>query len=159
MIVIAMATSGMDASLNLTDPKTLSDALSAIAGSYAPYLFAVGLVAAAFMALVVISLASSWATVETLGWKTTGFSWVYVLESLPAVFVPILFTSTLNLILDLMVLFVFILVGPGILLGLIASDARIMGPLVSSRAWKVGYWVSLAVVLGLGLTAVFAGII
>jgi Mn2+/Fe2+ NRAMP family transporter len=64
MVVVVMATSGLSSSLDLTDPKTLSLALSSIAGPYAPYVFAVGLVAAAFIALVVISLGASWAIVE-----------------------------------------------------------------------------------------------
>jgi manganese transport protein len=158
MIVIAMATSGMSSSLDLTDPRSLSIGLASIAGSYAPYLFALGLVAAAFMALVVISLASSWATVETLGWKNRGFSWVYVLESLPALFIPILYSYPLSLVLDLMVVFVFILAGPGILLGLLASDRRIMGALASSGLWRIGYWASLAFVLGFGVVAVLASV-
>lgn len=66
MIVIVMATAGLGG-LNFGDPRTLSLALSAIAGEYASYLFAVGLIAAAFIALVVISLASSWAVVEAMG--------------------------------------------------------------------------------------------
>ncbi len=123
MIVIVMATAGLNSSVNFAEPKTLSLALSSIAGVYAPYLFAVGLVSAAFMALVVISLASSWAVVETMGWEKSNFFWVYVFESIPAVAIPIFYPDPLNLALNLMVLFVFVLIGPGILLGKLASDS------------------------------------
>ena len=158
MIVITMATSGLSSSLNFADPKALSLALSSIAGPYAPYLFAVGLVAAAFIALVVISLGSSWAFVDAMGWKKDNFLWVYVLESLPAVVVPILYPSPLSLVLSLMVVFVFVLVGPGVLMGLLGADKRIMGEYASDRYWKAAYWVCLAVVVGFGLAAVFSAL-
>jgi manganese transport protein len=158
MIVVAMATSGLSSSLNFADPKALSLALSSIAGAYAPYVFAVGLVAAAFLALVVISLGSSWAMVDTMGWKRENFLWIYVAESLPAVAIPILYPEPLSLVLSLMVVFVFVLVGPGILIGLLGSDNRIMGAHVSGRYWKVAYWLSLAAVLSLGLVAVVAAV-
>ena len=158
MVVIAMATSGLDSSLDVADPKPLALALSSIAGAYAPYLFAVGLVAAAFLALVVISLGSSWSIVDTMGWKKESFLWVYVAESLPAVAIPILFPAPLSLVLGLMVVFVFVLVGPGILMGLLGSNERIMGRYVSSGRWKAAYWLSLAAVLSLGVVAVVSGI-
>ncbi len=158
MIVIVMATAGMDSSANLSDPKSLALALSSIAGRYAPDLFAVGLVAAAFLALVVISLASSWAVVEAMGWQDTKFFWVYVAESLPAVAVPIFYPHPLSLVLNLMVVFVFVLVGPGVLMGRLTSDRRIMGKYVSSARWKVAYWLSLGAVLTFGVVALVAAL-
>jgi len=158
MIVIAMATSGLSSSLNFSDPKSLSLALSSIAGPYAPYVFAVGLVAAAFLALVVISLGSSWAIVDTMGWAKSSFPWVYVVESIPAVAVPIFYPEPLSLVLGLMVVFVFVLVGPGILMGLLGSDRRVMGEHVSNSYWRVAYWVSLAAVFGFGLVAVLSAV-
>jgi len=95
MIVVAMATSGLSSSLDFADPRALALALSSLAGAYAPYVFAVGLVAAAFLALVVISLGSSWAIVDTMGWKRESFLWVYVAESAPAVVIPILYPEPL----------------------------------------------------------------
>jgi Mn2+/Fe2+ NRAMP family transporter len=154
MIVIAMATSGLSSSLNFANPKALSLALSSIAGPFAPYVFAVGLVAAAFLALVVISLGSSWAVVDTMGWQKSTFLWVYLVESLPAVAIPILYPEPLSLVLGLMVVFVFVLVGPGVLMGLLGSDARIMGAYASNRRWRIAYWISLAAVLSFGLIAV-----
>ena len=156
MVVIVMATAGMNSSLSLDQPKTLAVALSAIAGAYAPYLFALGLVAAAFVALVVISLASSWAVVETMGWQKSSFFWVYVVESLPAVAVPIFYPDLLGLALNMMVLFVFVLAGPGILLGKLASDRKVMGTYASGSLWKAAYWLSLAMVLCLGVVALAA---
>jgi manganese transport protein len=158
MVVIAMATSGLSSPLDFADPKVLSLALSSIAGSYAQYVFAVGLVAAAFLALVVISLGSSWALVDTMGWEKGSFQWVYLTESLPAVVIPILYPEPLSLVLGLMVIFVFVLVGPGILMGLLGSNRQIMGGYTSNAYWKVAYWLSLAAVLGFGVVAVVAAI-
>ena len=158
MVVIIMANSGLSSSLNFADPRTLSRALESIAGGYAPYLFAIGLVAAAFLALVVISLASSWAVVETLGLKKSNFVRIYALESIPAVLVPIFLPNQLTLVLDLMVAFVFVLVGPGILMGLLASNRRIMGNYASNGRWKAAYWLSLAAILSFGVAAVVAAV-
>lgn len=156
MIVIVMATAGLSSGVNFADPRTLSLALSSIAGEYAPYLFALGLVAAAFLALVVISLASSWAVVEALGWEKNKFFWVYVVESLPAVAIPIFYPDPLGLVLNLMVVFVFVLAAPGILLGKLAQDRRVMGAYASGRRWGVAYWLSLALILSFGVLALAA---
>ena len=158
MVVVSMATSGLSSSLNFADPKALSLALSSIAGAYAPYVFAIGLVAAAFLALVVISLGSSWAIVDTMGWRRESFFWVYVAESVPGVAIPILYPEPLSLVLGLMVVFVFVLVGPGVLMGMLGSNKRIMGEYVSTSRWKVAYWASLAAVLGFGIVAVVAAL-
>ncbi len=156
MIVIVMATSGLSSSVSFADTGGLAVGLSAIAGAYAPYLFALGLVAAAFLALVVISLASSWAVVEAMGWQKSNFFWVYVIESLPAVAIPIFYPDPLALVLNLMVVFVFVLAGPGILLGKLASDSRIMGDYASKGPSKIAYWLSLALVLSFGVIALGA---
>jgi manganese transport protein len=158
MIVIAMASVGLGSSLFFANPQTLAIAFSRIAGVYGPYLFALGLVSAAFLALVVISLASSWAVVETLGWQKGSFFWVYLVESAPAVIVPIFLPNHLALVLDLMVVFVFVLAGPGILMGILASNKRIMGSFVSGSRLKVAYWLSLASVLSLGIVAVLVAL-
>jgi len=158
MIVIVMATSGLSSSLDIADPKALSLGLSSIAGPYAPYVFAIGLVAAAFLALVVISLGSSWAIVDTMGWQKSSFLWVYLAESLPALIVPVIYPEPLSLVLGLMVAFVFVLIGPGVLMGLLGSDSRIMGAYASPGRWRVAYWLSLAAVVAFGVAAVVAAV-
>ncbi len=77
------------------------------------YLFAIGLIAAAFLALVVISLASAWAVTGATGLGRNNFFWVYLLESLPAVAVPMFFPNLFNLLLNSMVAFTFVLIGLG----------------------------------------------
>jgi len=157
MVVILLATIGLNGSLLQTNnPKELSRALSSLAGPFSPYVFALGLIAASFLALVVISLGSSWGVAEAIGWGRQRFFWIYLIESLPALVVPILFPNLFTLAIAMMVLFVFVLLGPGIMMGLIAGERRIMGDLESSLAWKLAYWISLAIVLASGLIALAA---
>jgi len=154
MVVILLATIGLNGTLLQTNsPKELSRALSFLAGPFAPYVFAAGLAAASFLALVVISLGSAWGVSEAIGWSRDRFFWIYLIESFPALFVPMLFPDLFNLAIDLMVSFVFVLLVPGIMLGLIARKEEIMGKLASNSAWAIIYWASLALILASGLIA------
>ena len=158
MVVILLATIGLNGTLlGTSSPKELARALSFLAGPFAPYIFAVGLIAASFLALVVISLGSAWGLAEVIGWGRQRFFWIYVAESLPALLVPMLFPNLFKLAIGMMVLFVFVLLGPGIMVGLIARKKQIMGDLASSFGWSVAYWVSLALVVVSGFIAL-AGI-
>lgn len=159
MVVILLATIGLNGTLlETSSPNELARALSFLAGPLAPYVFAVGLVAASFLALVVISLGSAWGVAEVVGWGRRRFFWIYLAESLPALLIPMFFPNLLNLAIGMMVLFVFVLLGPGIMVGLIASRKQVMGPLASSLGWSVVYWVSLALVVVSGFIAL-AGIL
>jgi len=154
MVVILLATIGLNGSLLQTNsPKELSRALSFLAGPYAPYVFAAGLVAASFLALVVISLGSAWGVAETIGWGREKFFWIYLIESLPALVVPMLFPDLFTLAIGMMVLFVFVLLGPGLMVGLIAGKKDVMGKLASNPAWSTIYWVSLALIAASGFIA------
>jgi Mn2+/Fe2+ NRAMP family transporter len=157
MVVILLATIGLnDALIGTSSPKLLSRALSFFAGPYAAYIFAIGLIAASFLALVVVSLGSAWGVAETLGWGRQRFFWIYLIESLPALFVPLFFPDLFHLAIDMMVLFVFVLLGPGVMVGLIARKKRLMGNLSSGLGWSIAYWVSLALVVASGFIALAA---
>ncbi|WP_232060168.1 NRAMP family divalent metal transporter [Athalassotoga saccharophila] len=154
MVVVEMVATGIDPSDNLMSPKELSTILSSIAGPLSPYIFGIGLAAAGFLALVVVSLGSAWGFVEAANIPKDKAWIVYVLESLPAVFVPMIFSSDLiNFMLNLMVVFVFVLIGPGIMVGVISSNKKIMGEYVSNKKWKAFYWGSLSFVLIFGFIA------
>ncbi len=160
MVVILLATIGLNGSLLGTNsPRELSRALSFLAGPYAPYVFAMGLIAASFLALVVISLGSAWGVAETIGWGRRRFFWIYMIESLPALFVPMLFPALFNLAIGMMVLFVFVLLGPGVMVGLIARKKQVMGELMSTLGWSVAYWLSLVLVVASGFIALAAAFI
>jgi len=156
MVLIVMVSAGMDsfANVSLTGPAQLALALSSVAGTYAPYIFGIGLVAAAFLALVVISLAGAWGIAEAIGWGRNRYFWLYLAESVPAVFVPLIFSDLISLALNLMVALVFVLIGPAVIMGLIASNNKIMGKYASSRTWNFAYWLCLALIVLFGVMAV-----
>jgi Mn2+/Fe2+ NRAMP family transporter len=153
MIVIVMVNVGVNGAAGLASPQALSTALSVVVGGYAPILFGIGLVAAAFLALVVIAFASAWGLVEAVGWGRKRYFPVFLAESAPAVLVPLLFGISVGFLLQLMVVFVFVLLGPGIVMGFLASDPKVMGVHASKGSWKWAYWLCLAAVLFAGVLA------
>ncbi|MEM3637314.1 MAG: divalent metal cation transporter [Conexivisphaerales archaeon] len=162
-IVIVSASIGP---VNLLSSKKLAEALVPLAGPYSYILYAIGLGSASFLALVVISLASTWGIAEALGWRrrigdrfvlARKFYMVYILETLPAMLVPLIFSNMVQLMVNLMVVFVFVTIVPAVLLGLISSNQRIMGKRYLKGYWKLFYWVSVIAVVFTGLlTAVSA---
>lgn len=90
MVAIAVSAIGINAvSLDFTSPKVLSQSLSSVAGNFAPYIFGIGLITASFIALIVISLGSSWGVTEAMGWGKKNWFKVYLIESIPAVLIPL----------------------------------------------------------------------
>jgi manganese transport protein len=155
MVAIMVATIGVGSdSLNFAAPGVLSKGLSSVAGSFAPYVFSVGLIAASFIALIVISLGSSWGVTEALGWKRKNWFKLYLVESIPALIIPMLTLNLVNLALNLMVLQIIVLMGPAIILGLIAADKRLMGGHFLRGFNKAAYWAFLIVIFATG----FAGL-
>ena len=141
MAAIAVATSGVAASsLDFAAPKLLSQGLAAVAGRFAPYVFSAGLIAASFIALIVISLGSSWGVTEALGWGRKHWFKVYLAESIPAVIVPLVSLDLINMALNLMVLQILVLIGPAIILGLIGANESLMGGYRLKGANKWIYW-------------------
>jgi len=157
MVIVEMAMSGINPDMNFASIPELSSGLSAIAGVYSPYIFGIGLIGAAFLALVVISLGSAWGFMEALGIRREKASIVYVLESLPAVVIAIILPASLLIgtVLDLLVVFVFVLIGPGILMGIIARNRSIMGDYATSRRGEIAYWTSIIFVISFGIIALF----
>ena len=161
MVAIVVVTAPLG-SVNFLSASSLASSLVPLAGRYAYLLYGLGLGSAGFLALVVISLASTWGVAEALGWRrkigakfslARKFYLVYLLETLPAMFVPLIFTNLVNLMLNLMVLFVFVTIGPGVILGLLCSNPRVVGAHAMGKKWSSTYWALLAVVLLTGLLA------
>jgi Mn2+/Fe2+ NRAMP family transporter len=154
MVVVVMIGAGLAGSFNFATAAEFSSALSSGLGEYGTYALGIGLVSAAFLALVVISLGSAWGVTEALGLTPKATRWIYIVESVPAVFVPLLFPQLVTLVLALMVAMVFILIVPGIFVGTLSSDAQVMGPEASRGVWRWGFWASLAFVVSTGVVAV-----
>ena len=154
MVAIAIAAIGVNAnSLNFASPVVLSRALSGVAGRFAPPIFAIGLIAASFIALIVISLGSCWGVTEALGWGRKNWFKVYLAESIPAVIVPIVTLNLVNMALNLMVLQIVVLMGPTIILGFISSNKRLIGNYTLGVSNKIVYWVFSALIFGTGIVS------
>lgn len=91
-------------------------------------IFGLAFVFSGFLALIIISLGSSWGVVESLGYKRQSKEnlLIYTLESFPALLLTLLITISIDYMIGLMVLFVFVLLIPGILLGVIVQNKKIM---------------------------------
>jgi manganese transport protein len=154
MIAIAVAAIGVRAgSVDFAAPKVLSQGLSSVSGFFAPYLFGIGLIAASFIALIVISLGSCWGVTEAVGWGRKNWFRVYLVESLPALVVPLVTLDLVNLALSLMVLQIVVLLAPAVTLGLIASSRRLMGRFSLNGFNKILYWVFLALIFATGIAS------
>ena len=151
MVAILVACLGLSGdSLNFASPAALSKGLSSVAGALAPPVFSVGLIAASFIALIVISLGSCWGVTEALGWGRKNWFKVYLVESLPALVIPMLSLNLINLALSLMVLQIVVLIGPAIILGLICANKRLMGVHSLAGFNRILYWAFLVLIVGTG---------
>ncbi|MEM0156958.1 MAG: divalent metal cation transporter [Thermoplasmataceae archaeon] len=140
--------------------KALASAMRPF-GPAAPYILAVGFISSGFLALVVISLGSSWGIGETLSWgnhdegitsSSRKFFYLYVGESLPAMIIAIyLGSDLLGLVINLMVVFVIVLIPIGLLLGKLVSDVAVMGDHAFSRRYMTLYWTTFAIIEAAGL--------
>lgn len=153
MVAVVMVSSSLAPTLSLTNNHDIARAIMSIGGTYAPIIFSVGLIAAGFLALVVISMASAWGITEALDLKGDAWFKIYVVESLPAVIIPLLFANLIALILNLMVALVFVLIGPVVALGLLAQNKRLMGEHALGTFDKVAFWSSVGTVVACGLIA------
>jgi Mn2+/Fe2+ NRAMP family transporter len=154
MVAIAVSAIGISAnSLDFTSPKVLSQSLSSVAGHFAPYVFGVGLITASFIALIVISLGSCWGVTEALGWGKKHWFKVYLIESIPAVLIPLFSFNLIKLALNLMVLQIVVLIAPAVILGVIASNKKLMGDLSLRGFNQFIYWFFIVLIFATGIVS------
>ena len=154
MVAIAVSAIGINAnSLDFTSPKILSQSLTSVAGHFAPYVFGIGLITASFIALIVISLGSSWGVTEAMGWGKKHWFKVYLIESIPAVLIPLFSFNLIKLALNLMVLQIVVLIAPAIILGVIASNKKLMGEFLLKGFNKFIYWFFIVLIFATGIVS------
>ncbi|MDE1920147.1 MAG: divalent metal cation transporter [Candidatus Omnitrophica bacterium] len=152
MVAIAVSAIGIDVNgLDFASPKVLSQSLASVAGHFAPYVFGVGLITASFIALIVISLGSCWGVTEAVGWGKKHWFKVYLVESIPAVIIPLFSFNLIKLALNLMVLQIVVLIAPAVILGMLASDRKLMGDLSLQGGNKFIYWFFIALIFATGI--------
>ena len=154
MVAIAISAIGISTNaLDFTSPKILAQSLSSVAGHFAPYVFGIGLISASFIALIVISLGSSWGVVEAVGWGKKHWFKVYLIESIPAVLIPLFSFNLIKLALNLMVLQIVVLIAPAIILGAIASNKKLMGDFHLKGFNKWVYWGFIVLIFATGIVS------
>ena len=128
-------------------PSIISSTLQTY-GSLIVFIFGLTAIISGFFALIIISLGSSWSIVESLGFKrySKQNSVIYVLESLPALVLTLLIPVSINYILNLMVVFVFVLLAPAVLLGVIVGNNTIMHGFAYNKWEKRFYWTTTLVI-------------
>jgi NRAMP (natural resistance-associated macrophage protein)-like metal ion transporter len=151
--------------INTNDPAAVADiakALAPLAGEGAKILFAVGLLAASFLGLGVVPMTSAYAACEAFGWET-GVDWRFrqapafyslliffivfgaffvLIPGLPLVEVMLMAQVINALLLPFVLVFVMLL----------ASDKKLMGPLVSGRFLQTIGWAGTGLLVLLSLT-------
>jgi Mn2+/Fe2+ NRAMP family transporter len=156
MVGVLIATIGIsNDSLKFDAPRVLSQGLTAVAGAWSPYLFGIGLITASFVALIVISLGSSWGVTEALGWGRKRWFSLYLMESIPAAIVVLIFNYNLiNFALGLMVFQIVVLIGPAIIMGVLASKKSLMGEYALKPVNHIVYWGILALIIATGILSI-----
>lgn len=159
MVIIEMTFTGIPQASSASvfaSAQELGSVLTPIAGPYSLPIFGIGLISAAFIALIVISLASAWGIAESLEISKRALWIVYVLESLPAVIAALIIPAGLlvNVTLYLLVMFVFVLIGPMLILGIIGKNRKIMGELVLSKNGQLIYWGTFIVIISTAFLAI-----
>jgi manganese transport protein len=153
MVAIVFASVELGQNISISDNSSLSEAILNVGGTFSPYVFAIGLVAAGFLGLVVISLAGSWGVVEALNLKGNTWFKIYIAESLPAVVLVFFFNNLIGLVLTLMVALIFVLIGPVVAMGVLAQNKTLMGAHALGTFDRIAFWGSIIVVVACGLLA------
>jgi NRAMP (natural resistance-associated macrophage protein)-like metal ion transporter len=96
-------------------------------GPYAALILGAGFIFAGLLAIIVVSLGSSWGVIEALG-KTsrTSLLSVYIAESLPAIILIAITTGYIQLMLSLMVIYPIIIIPSLYFLGKLVADKKVM---------------------------------
>jgi Mn2+/Fe2+ NRAMP family transporter len=155
---------------DVTDVKSIAQALEPLAGTATTVIFGIGLLAASFLGLGVVPLTSAYATCEAFGWET-GVDWrvreapafygllifFVVVAALFILIVPasgliqVMFTAQVINALLLPFVLVFVM--------LLSADRRIMGPLASGRFLLAVGWLGTVLLVALSLMLVVTSMI
>ena len=140
----------------ISDAADAAAALAPFAGKYAEALFAIGLIAASFLAACVLPLTTAFVICEAFGWEAgVSFKWKEaplfksIFTFVIAFSAVIVLIPNINLMgVMLMAQFINGLVLPVLLvfMALISSDKRVMGKLKSGRVTKVLIWITVGIV-------------
>jgi Mn2+/Fe2+ NRAMP family transporter len=127
-------------------------------GSYATPIIGLTFIFAGFLALIVVSLGSAWGVLEAAGRPNSrgSFLTIYVIESLPAVFLVATISGYIQLMLNMMFIFPVVIIPSLYFLGRLVGRSDVMNGHQYTKPEKAAYWIAaLMIVAGglLGLTS------
>ena len=142
--------------IEVDSAEAAARALAPFAGQYAEALFAIGLVAASFLAACVLPLTTAFVICEAFGWEAgVSFKWreapmfksifTFVII-IGAVVVLIPNVNLMGIMLTAQFVNGIILPVLLVFMAIIASDKHIMGAFKSSRLSQILIWVTVAIV-------------
>ncbi|MFP3220387.1 MAG: NRAMP family divalent metal transporter [Candidatus Marsarchaeota archaeon] len=139
----------------------LSLVFSAIGGRLGVMVFAIGLIAAGFLAAITISLASAYGTGEYFGWTSTlnqrdfksPFYILYFTEVIPAIVVIAWFQRLVPIIIDAMALNGLVLIFPLFFLIKLSGDEAVMGEYRNGKLRQAVSWLMALIITALSVFA------
>lgn len=155
-IIVTTGTVLFPAGITINDAADAARALAPFAGQYAEALFAIGLIAASFLAACVLPLTTAFVICEAFGWEAgVSFKWKEA-AIFKSIFTFVIFASAVIVLIPninlmqimLTAQFVNGLVLPVLLvfMALISADGRIMGNFKNGRISQILIWVCVAIV-------------
>ncbi len=155
-IIVTTGSTLFPEGIQIDSAADAAQALAPFAGQYAEMLFAIGLIAASFLAACVLPLTTSFVICEAFGWEAgVSFTWkeaptfkgiftFVIIISAAVVLIPAIDLMTVMLTAQ----FVNGLVLPVLLvfMAIIAADKRIMGTFKSGKVSRLLLWVTVAIV-------------
>ena len=155
-IIITTGTVLFPQGITIESASDAAYALAPFAGQYAQALFAIGLIAASFLAACVLPITTSFVICEAFGWEAgISFSWKEAplfkgiftsIIALSAIFVLIPNINLLSIMLTAQFVNGLILPVLLVFMAIIASDKRIMGAFRSKPVSRSLIWLTVAIV-------------
>ena len=155
-IIVTTGTVLFPQGITIEDAADAARALAPFAGQYAEALFAIGLIAASFLAACVLPLTTAFVICEAFGWEAgVSFKWKEA-PLFKSIFTFVIVLSAVIVLIPninlmavmLMAQFINGLVLPVLLvfMALISSDKRVMGKYKNGRISRILIWVTVAIV-------------
>ena len=155
-IIVTTGTVLFPQGITIEDAADAARALAPFAGQYAEALFAIGLIAASFLAACVLPLTTAFVICEAFGWEAgVSFKWKEA-PLFKSIFTFVIVLSAVIVLIPninlmavmLMAQFINGLVLPVLLvfMALISSDKRVMGKHRNGRISRILIWVTVAIV-------------
>ncbi len=155
-IIVTTGTVLFPQGITIEDAADAARALAPFAGQYAEALFAIGLIAASFLAACVLPLTTAFVICEAFGWEAgVSFKWKEA-PLFKSIFTFVIVLSAVIVLIPninlmavmLMAQFINGLVLPVLLvfMALISSDKRVMGKFKNGRVSRILIWVTVAIV-------------